>query len=540
MTVREITLSNKPILRARRISIAKMHIARRSAIYRASIGRRFSFVSRFASKMRDGVLLVKNAACSLVKKACAFALGLDLRRTAKHAGEKMRLFGNKAGVFSRSCRKNRIAAAVVVVAVTLSILSMNYMSLGLEVFINGESVGYVKEQSDFEDVANYVEKRASALLGTPYQLEDEVSYKFAFINNDKVISPVDMQKKLFDGIDKIAVLYVLTVDGKIVGANESKLALEALLDGILDNYKSEDGAYSVEYLQDIKITEQMISRDYEKSIDEISDIMLSDITCSKTHIVESGQTLKAIADEYGTTVSEIQALNPEITPSSLKAGEEVLVSKALSFISVKQTRTITYSEEIPYETKTQSTDELYKNTKRVVTKGEEGEAQIVADVVYVDGVETERTIIEHIVLKEPTTEVVQIGTKNPPPTVATGSFKWPFWGTITSRFGYRGRGFHTGLDIAGPKGSAIVAADGGTVTFSGWKGGYGNCLIIDHGNGKQTLYGHCSSLIVSSGTKVAKGQMIARVGSTGNSTGPHLHFEVIINGKQVNPISYLP
>lgn len=118
----------------------------------------------------------------------------------------------------------------------------------------------------------------------------------------------------------------------------------------------------------------------------------------------------------------------------------------------------------------------------------------------------------------------------------------PVSGTITSRFGAGSsirRSSHTGLDIAAPKGTTIVAAASGTVTFSGYKGSYGNMIVISHGNGVQTYYGHCSQLFVSAGTKVSQGQKIAAVGSTGNSTGPHLHLEIRVNGVAYNPQNYL-
>lgn len=118
----------------------------------------------------------------------------------------------------------------------------------------------------------------------------------------------------------------------------------------------------------------------------------------------------------------------------------------------------------------------------------------------------------------------------------------PLSGTITSRYGVKSRirsGAHTGLDIAAKKGTPIVACNSGTVKFSGKKGSYGFLIIIDHGNGVESWYGHCSKLYVSAGQKVKAGQKIAAVGSTGNSTGPHLHFEIRINGKTVNPQNYL-
>lgn len=131
--------------------------------------------------------------------------------------------------------------------------------------------------------------------------------------------------------------------------------------------------------------------------------------------------------------------------------------------------------------------------------------------------------------------------------IGTGSYTWPApgYGNITSPFGMRfhpilkTRKLHTGADIGAPSGADIVAADGGTVIFSGWFGAYGQATIIDHGAGMSTLYGHQSELLVSEGEKVAKGQIIGRVGSTGWSTGAHLHFEVRINGSPVNPIGYI-
>ncbi|HEY9180498.1 MAG TPA: peptidoglycan DD-metalloendopeptidase family protein [Candidatus Baltobacteraceae bacterium] len=130
-------------------------------------------------------------------------------------------------------------------------------------------------------------------------------------------------------------------------------------------------------------------------------------------------------------------------------------------------------------------------------------------------------------------------------TSAPGALAWPVSGTITSPFGYRrnpfggGMEFHQGLDIAAPMGTTITAAASGTVISAGWYGGYGNYILIDHGGGMATGYGHCSQIFVSVGQQVQKGQAIGAVGSTGASTGPHLHFEVRINGKAVDPAAYL-
>ena len=128
-----------------------------------------------------------------------------------------------------------------------------------------------------------------------------------------------------------------------------------------------------------------------------------------------------------------------------------------------------------------------------------------------------------------------------------GSMQWPSATskTITSPYGSRFHPiqkrtkFHTGIDIGAASGTPVLAAESGTVIMARWNGGYGNCVVVDHGGGITTLYGHNSSMKVSVGQKVSKGQTIALVGSTGNSTGPHIHFEVLINGKYTDPMAYV-
>ena len=144
--------------------------------------------------------------------------------------------------------------------------------------------------------------------------------------------------------------------------------------------------------------------------------------------------------------------------------------------------------------------------------------------------------------------VEEENAKNPTkPTYTGGAMKWPLPSStrITSQFGNRKdpitgkNAYHSGIDIGAPKGNSIIAAADGKVILAGWNGGYGNCVIIDHGNGITTLYGHASSLLVSKGQTVKAGTVIAKVGSTGRSTGNHLHFEVRKNGSPVDPMKYV-
>jgi lipoprotein NlpD len=120
-----------------------------------------------------------------------------------------------------------------------------------------------------------------------------------------------------------------------------------------------------------------------------------------------------------------------------------------------------------------------------------------------------------------------------------GELAWPVHGLLVSRFGSRGSEHHDGIDIAAPEGSPVTAAAAGVVIFSGEERGYGNLAVIDHGRGEATVYAHCSTVLVSKGDSVSRGQLIARVGRTGHATGPHLHFEVRDHAQPRNPLPYL-
>jgi murein DD-endopeptidase MepM/ murein hydrolase activator NlpD len=123
--------------------------------------------------------------------------------------------------------------------------------------------------------------------------------------------------------------------------------------------------------------------------------------------------------------------------------------------------------------------------------------------------------------------------------VSAAGFIWPVNGTVVSGYGWRWGRMHEGIDIAASTGTPIWSAAAGTVIYAGWLGGYGNLVVVDHGNGLATAYAHASSILVSVGQSVGQGETVSLVGSTGNSSGPHLHFEVRVNGSAVDPLLYL-
>ncbi len=450
----------------------------------------------------------------------------------------VRCGAHKATVASKQLRKNRLALVSVLASLTMVVVASTFFSVGVKVFIDGEPVGYMNSQSDFNEAVTFVEKRASEILERPYSISSDVTFELGVVSREEVISKQQLQSIFFSDIEEVSMLYAITVDGQVVGASKNRETLQRMLDELL--YVG-DPNVKAEFQQDVQITQRYVDALQLLSYDEIRAKLTSNIHDARTYTIRSGDTVDKIAQENGITREDLVALNPGIKSSNLRAGRKVTIAKAVPFLSVKAIRHVTYTETIPFETKKVNSSELYKGKTAVSVQGKVGTRQVTADITYVDNKEVSREILESKVVREPVTQVVSVGTKARPSTAATGSLRRPVSGAIiSSPYGYRRGKFHSGVDFALASGSRVSAADGGTVTHAGWKrGGWGYLVIINHGNGMETYYAHNSKVLVSVGQKVAKGEQIARVGSTGNSSGPHVHFEVHVNGRHVNPWKYM-
>lgn len=247
-----------------------------------------------------------------------------------------------------------------------------------------------------------------------------------------------------------------------------------------------------------------------------------------THKVAEGETLWDIAARYGTDVATLVDINQLTRSNSLSIGQELKV------LTVKGTlHRVEKGDTLSALARQYNVDQ---------------EAIIAAnDLDSPDAL----TVGQELIIpggRSNFSREVQVASRGTNPrtpgsrsgAVSASGLIWPVSGPVTSEFGPRWGRLHEGIDIAGVTGTNIVAAKAGVVTFAGWLGGYGRTLIIDHGGGLQTLYGHNSALLVDEGHRVERGQVIARLGNTGLSTGPHLHFEVRVNGEPVNPRRYLP
>ena len=467
-----------------------------------------------------------------------------LGKPAVHLAGHFRRFGQfladqRAAYLLRGRRKSRsrITACAFLATATITLFSISYFGIGVEVFVNGQSLGFVETKQQMEELIATVEQRTSGYLGRPYNLSMDISYSLGYAQHDNRLDPVAAEEFLFSQVTEVSTQYVLSVDGVPVGANPSKTALELLKQRLLSSQVNAGENARAEFVQELTIEQMTVPSTYVSSVQEIEQTLENGRTT--TYSVQQGDTLSTIAESNGMTLQQVQGLNPHIDPTRIHVGEEITLGNSRPLLSVKKTSTIEYTQAIAYAQEVEYSDEMYKNQSKIAQAGQNGQAAVVANVVSIDGVEQDRVIQSWEIVSQPQNEIKLVGTKEPPAKAAKGYFIQPFRGLLTSNYGYRSRGYHTGVDWAGTKGSPVVASDGGTVILAGWNGGYGNCVIIDHGNGLQTLYAHNSALAVKVGQKVAQGEQIAKLGSTGNSTGNHCHWEVRVNGKTVNPMPYL-
>ena len=414
------------------------------------------------------------------------------------------------------------------------------------VSIDGVELGAVASEAEAQAARASVEENLSAVLGYDYTIEDSVvsySYSTGLTARSALVDESVIEEALSNSIHVVEHGYALYVNGEFVGATQTKGALEGLLDQVAADYRNEN-TVSVEFVEGVEVREcDLPVEDFTNLADvalRINDTKEGEVT----YTVEKGDVWSVIAQDHNMTSAELLALNPGYDIDRLSIGDVLTISNAVPYLTVIATQMEYYVADIPYEIEYVDDNTMWEGDTRTITKGQYGTADTVARVTYQGTEEIERIVESQTILTEPVTEVQARGTLERPDWAPTGSFRWPTSGNITSKYGYRnifgGSSFHGGLDIANKAGTDIVAADGGEVTYAGWMSGYGYLVQIDHLNGYVTYYGHNSSLLVSVGDKVFKGQHIAEMGSTGRSTGNHCHFEVRLNGDRQNPADYLP
>lgn len=286
------------------------------------------------------------------------------------------------------------------------------------------------------------------------------------------------------------------------------------------------------YLQESEITE------LQTAIEEVT----KDQEKEQIYEVVSGDTLSQIAEKNEIPLADLIAMNGtlENENSVIRVGDELIVTVPEPELSVERMEQMYYEEDYEADVIYVDNDDWYTTQTKTLQEPSAGHRIVVADVAYRNNEEVTRDILKEEITYEAVPKIVERGTKIPPTYIKPIS-----GGRQSSGFGRRksptrgASSYHKGVDWATPVGTAVMASSAGTVVKAGWGSGYGYVVYINHADGRQTRYGHLSKVLVSAGQTVSQGQKIALSGNTGVSTGPHIHFELLINGSQVNPLNYL-
>lgn len=364
-----------------------------------------------------------------------------------------------------------------------------------------------------------------------------------------LVSAVFPNVKIIVDALKKETAYQLIINGKKWFTVSSKDSLESLLD-----------EYQKQYLANIDKNARVKSIGIKQKVEIVEvevrpeEIGTFEAAREKIHAVEQEAVIIEVkprdnfwnlAKANHLSVSELEALNPDIDPDKIFPGDKLVVKPFKPVLDVIIELENTIVESVPFTIEYQKDNDLYKNQKKIVKEGIEGQKEVVYNITLLNGFQSSLKVRKERNLKEPVNAIVRIGTKT---TVSRGGrIKHGVVNgkRISSLYGYRihpitgRRRFHEGLDIAAAYGNAVYAYTDGRIEEAGWNGGYGNSILVNHGNGLKTRYAHLSKVYVRVGQKVQTGDKIGAVGSSGNSTGPHLHFEVIQHGRTKNPLNYI-
>lgn len=412
---------------------------------------------------------------------------------------------------------------------------------------NGKALGIVKNKEEVYKTIDAIGEKLSTTLHARVEINKEEDITFREVRGWNL--QLDSKDEVLNNLTYMQDLKVMASgiykDGELIAVLQNADMARDILDAIKDNFtqqkENENRVFDeISFAENVEIRSISVNLGDIENEAEVLNYMLTGAVEKKIHSVKSGETFSGIAKMYGLKQSELEAMNPGIVPSKLKISQQIILNRDAPVLTVQTTETVTYVENIPFETVYEESSSMYEGETSTKKKGVYGTREVVARVKRNNGEEISRVVLSTKKLTEPESQIVVKGPKKAPPRQGTGTWAWPIKNyRISSKFGYRWGRMHNGVDLAASKGTKIYATDGGTVTYAGYKGSFGYMIIINHGGNYESYYAHCSKLLVKKGDKVFQGQNIALVGSTGRSTGPHLHFEIRYLGTPKNPFNYI-
>lgn len=434
-----------------------------------------------------------------------------------------------------------------IVVICLMLLAFNRQTV-YQYSYNGRVLGYVENQESVYNILDIAGKKLSSANDAKIRFKAGQNVTFKLVSSSKKdIDTADQAlNKLTYMTDIDVTAYGIYEDGNLKAVVDTESKAQSVLDNVLAYFRTPDSGMTVKQIKfknsveikpvNVMLTSVMTSSEAESMLEKGGQLTIQ-------HIVMEDEDETSMGKTYGVSSDSIHVMQDENgeVHSVAESGDKVQLSKKSDPIVVTMKESGTMSEVIEYRTIKRKTKKMYKGDTEVIQKGVNGRQIITGTLVYENGKEVSRDISKKEVLKKSVDKIVLVGTNNKPKWYPTGTYIVPVKNeVITSYFGSRWGRVHGGLDFGMPIGTPIYASDGGTVSRASYYAGYGLCIEVTHNNGTFTRYGHCSKVVVNVGDKVAQGEKIGEVGNTGNSTGPHLHFEIHPNGGEyVDPYPYI-
>lgn len=302
------------------------------------------------------------------------------------------------------------------------------------------------------------------------------------------------------------------------------------------------GLTDIDYAEKIEVVEAYLLEEELNTVEQAVNLVTKEQETQIIYKVVSGDTLSQICLTNNIPMDELIAINDALEDENtmIRVDQELVINVPEPELSVMWKEEQVYTEDYEAEVQYIPNDEWYTTQRVTLQEPSAGRRKVAAVIEYKNGQEVGREILKEEIYADAVPKIIERGTKIPPTYIKPIS-----GGRLSSGFGARSaptKGAstnHKGVDWAVPIGTTVAASNAGTVVHAGWASGYGYAVYINHADGRQTRYGHLSKVLVKAGQTVSQGERIALSGNTGRSTGPHLHFEIRINGSAVNPLKYL-
>lgn len=484
-------------------------------------------------------------------------------------GNNLGLKNEKLSLMNRHNGKLKIAAifALLISTVTFNLGFANetdkeQFAKIYHVYVADAYVGSVENEETIEDVVQQKEREASE------QFEDLVIDARADLSvvPEQVFTAETQDeqtiKNLQEALTVQAQAYSLQIEETVIASLKDKSDIEAVIDGLklqyvsqeqLEELKTNSTKDSLPELQknetrliDVALsapitgTEVLVDPNEIVSVQQAIQLLQTGSLQQETYTVQPGDVLGSIAKAHDLTTAQLLTLNPSLTENTvLQIGQQLNVTVEKPFVTVKAVYEKKTVEEIDFTKIVEEDETMLKGKTSVKQEGFKGKKEVSNIITEENGVRIDRYQSNENILVEPKDHIEVVGTKVIP-SVGTGTFAWPaVGGYISSKKGERWGRYHYGIDIARPSDYTIKASDNGVIKTAGRHATYGNYVVINHNNGYESLYAHLSRIDVSVGQVVEQGSALGQMGSTGRSTGTHLHFEIHKNGSEVNPLSYI-